>query len=70
MTQLTIGDIEKLAQSLIENPTAPNVDEYLVTLGLNADEVEIVKEKMSGVNAAVQNPVDSPVPSIVSARWL
>jgi len=70
MTGLKIGDIEKLAQAIADNPTAPNVDDYLITLGLNEEEIGSVKEHLAGVNAAVRNPTDSPVPTIVSGGWL
>ncbi len=70
MTELKIGEIEKLAQAIADNPTTPNVDDYLVTLGLSEEEIGSVREQIADVNLAVRNPMDSPVPNIVSARWL
>ncbi len=70
MSELKIGDIDKLAQAVADNPTAPNVDDYLVTLGLSEEEIGSVRERIGDINLAVRNPTDSPVPNIVSARWL
>lgn len=69
MTDLKIGDIEKLAQAIADSPTAPNLDDYLITLGLSAAEIGSVKERMADVNLAVRNPSDSPVPSIIDGGW-
>ncbi|MBN4064715.1 hypothetical protein JYU04_03160 [Dehalococcoides mccartyi] len=70
MTDLKIGDIEKLAQAIADSPTAPNVDDYLITLGLSEDEIGSVKGRMADVNLAVRNPTDSPVPTIIDGGWL
>lgn len=70
MTELKIGDIEKLAQAVADNPATPDVGAYLMTLGLAPDELESVKERMADVNRAVRAPGDSPVPTIVASDWL
>ena len=70
MSELKIGDIEKLAQAVSDNPASPDAGAYLVTLGLAADELESVKERMADVNVAVRSPQDSPTPTIVAGRWL
>ena len=70
MNKLKIGDVEKLAQAIADSPAYPDVDAYLLTLGLEAEELESVKKRMFEVNLAVRSPLDSPVPSIVSGRWL
>jgi len=69
MEDLKIGDIEKLAQAIADSPTTPNVDDYLVTLGLSDEEIGSVKERMADVNLSVSNPTDSPVPTIIDGGW-
>jgi hypothetical protein len=56
----TAGDIRLFAK---------DVEAYLVTLGLDSDERGEVKAYMAQLNAAVRQPVDSPVPTIVD-KWL
>ncbi len=69
MTELKIGDIEKLAQAVKADPSNPDVSAYLLTLGLEPDELESVKAQITQVNQAVRDPSDSAVPQIVAARW-
>ena len=70
MTELSIGDIEELAQAVADNPATPDVGAYLMTLGLTPDEQAIVKERMVDANRAVRAPGDSPIPTIVASDWL
>lgn len=69
MALSTFGDIQQFADAVLAKPEAPDVEDYLVTLGLDQDERGEVKACMAELNSALSQPTDAPAPSIVD-EWL
>ena len=69
MEKLKTGDIEKLALSVANNPASPNVDAYLITLGLDEDEMSVVKAQITSAALAIYRPGDTTAPQTIEARW-
>ena len=70
MDKLKTGDIEKLAQSIADNPASPVLDAYLLTLGLDDDELGVVRAQITDAALAIYKPTDTSVPQTIEARWL